>query len=103
LAKIAYADVEHCPANQVDGLKPGAVQQRRDVGHHRGGHARRPQALRRVTQSHIDELNGLLVWHQLVAIRKSLSIHRVWISARSNSFCCSRCAWNGTVVATPET
>ena len=81
LAQIAHADVEYGAADEVDRLKAGAIESRRDVGHHRGGHARRPQALVRVAQRHVDKPNGLMFdlagGHQCTAVRNRSSTQRV--------------------------
>src|SRR6185369_10517770 len=102
LTQVAYADVENGSADQVDGLEAGAVEARRQFGHHRCRHARGPQALVRIAQGHVYELDGFLR-HQCAAIWNFSSTQRVWICARANSGRCTRSAWNGTVVARPAT
>ena len=97
LAQIAHADVEHGAADQIDGFEAGAIEPRRDVGHHRGRHAGGPQALVRVAQRHVDEPYGFFAGfagaHQCTCagccvrscVRNRSSTQRVWISARANS------------------
>ncbi len=63
-AQVAHTDVEHGAADQIDGFKSGAVEPRGEVGHHRGRHARRPKALVRVAQRHVDQADGSPVAHQ---------------------------------------
>src|SRR5439155_11717100 len=49
LMQITYADVEHGAAEDVDERVTGSINRAEDRSHHRGGHARRPQALMCVT------------------------------------------------------
>src|SRR5581483_10371810 len=84
LAQVTHAHVEHRAADEIDGLEAGAIEARCDIGHHRRRHARRPQALMRVAQRDIDELDRALAAHQ-------------WASRATG------CAWKGTVVAMAPT
>ena len=59
LVQVAHADVEHRAAEDVDVGVAGAVDRAEDRRHHRGRHARRPQALVRVAQRDVDEVEAL--------------------------------------------
>jgi hypothetical protein len=81
LAEIAHADVEHRAADEIDRLEAGAVEPRRQFRHHRGGHPGRPQALMRVAQRHVDELDCPVRHYCAICC----STHRVWTLPPANS------------------
>ena len=49
------ANVEHGPADQIDGLEPRLVKFRGDILHHRRGHSRCPQTLVAIANGNIDQ------------------------------------------------
>jgi hypothetical protein len=60
--QIAHADVEDRAAEDVDVRVPYAVDCAQDGRHHRCGHPRRPQALVRIAQRDVDEIESAVGW-----------------------------------------
>jgi hypothetical protein len=101
LAQIADADVEHGAADEIDGFEAGTVQPRRDVGHHRRGHARRPQALMRIAQRHVDKLYGFALVHRCGAPWRRKFILQKFI-LQDMQLCFLMRAWARTLTRSPR-
>ena len=94
LLQVADAHVEHRAAQDIDERIADAVDRCDDRRHHRGGHARRPQALVRVAQRHVDEAERAVgrPWRFAVCCvrrhhrrsRNTSSTNLVWTSPRMN-------------------